>query len=172
MDFEITLPVNRSIHQLTPEPPWDHAPEYLLVGGLMFQPLTQDYIDLLSKRYTNLRQFRLSYYGSQEKTSRRKGVIFLSHILADPFTLGYQDYQLLVLEKLNDIPIHTLHDLKDALNQPGRKYHELEFTDGPGRQKMVIDAIGLEEATKRVMKSYRIPDAQQLVPVSTATAAK
>jgi hypothetical protein len=142
--------------RLVPEALYDQPPEYLIVGGLVFQPLTRNYLRRWGADWQRSAPFRLVQFRSEEPSADRPAVVILSSTLPDPFTLGYFDIQQMVLERVNGRRVSWLRDLKEALAHPRGGFHLLEFLKGESIQRLVIDATQLDAATRRVLERYGI----------------
>ena len=131
-------------------------PEYLIVGGLVFQPLSVPFLRSWGDDWKRRSPFRLFYYSSEEPTKERPALMLLSLVLPDAYNLGYQDSRYLVLEKVNGRKVSRLPELRDALQHPEGGYHVLELARGESLQRIVLDAAETDAATQRILKRYSI----------------
>jgi hypothetical protein len=164
LDMDYTLPRIEDAARLVPESPYDQEPEYLVVGGLVFQPLTRNYLRSWGQDWERSAPFRLAYFRNEEPTAERPAVVVLSSVLPDVFNLGYQELRNLVVEKVNGRRVSYLGQLEEALRQPSEGYHVFEFMAGETLQRLVIDAQQLEAATRRVLERYGIEKDHQVRP--------
>ena len=148
-------PVEYSV-DLVPEAVFDQEPEYLLMGGLLFQPLTEPYLQSWGNDWRRKAPFRLSYYKLEKPAPEKPSLVVLSLVLPDAHNLGYQDSRYLVVNKLNGRRVTRLADLLEAIKHPVEGFHILEFRDGDSMQRMVLDAGETEAATRRVLQRYGI----------------
>jgi len=155
-DIVYPLPKVAYSRELVPEQVFDQAPEYLMAGGLTFQPLTGPYLHNWGADWRRKAPFRLAYYDQDKPTSIYPTRVLLSIVLPDAFNMGYQDYRFMVLDKVNGLPISNLRQLADALAKPMAGFHEVEFAPGEAVHKLVLDAAEMEAATKRIMQRYGI----------------
>lgn len=160
---EMTLPQARFDIDLVPDEEFDHPPEYLMAGGLVFQPLSNRYLRSWGEKWREASPFRLYYYNFDEPTPERPKLVILSQVIPDPYNLGYQNYRHLVVDKINSRPISTLSDVSDALLHPEGDYHIIEFMHGKDLQKLVLDATTLPDATLRIMERWRISDDRHIL---------
>src|SRR6185436_19129531 len=98
-----------------------------MVGGLVFQPLTDSFLQSWGQDWKRRAPFRLYYYNEENRTQERKALVLLSEILPDPYNIGYQQTRYLVLDKVNGRSISYLADLRDALEHPVDGFHILDF---------------------------------------------
>ncbi|MGA2864810.1 MAG: hypothetical protein ABSF95_10010 [Verrucomicrobiota bacterium] len=160
MAVSYCLPKFEYTNALVPYAVHDQEPEYLLLGGLVFQPLTDSYLQSWGAEWKRNAPFRLYYYNSEEPTKERPALVLLSHVLPDAYNIGYQDQKYLVLHKVNGQPVSRLPELRDALQKPLNGYHILEFVHSDSLRRMVLAAGQAErEATARVLEHYGIDQA-------------
>ena len=142
--------------KLVPEQIFDQPPEYMIIGGLVFQPLSDPYLRSWGADWKRRAPFRLSYYGSQPPKKERPSLVLLSQVLPDPYNLGYQDDRFLVVDKINGVKVAKLEDVQAALRQPQNGFHIIEFMPGERMLKAVLDAGEEKDATQRILQRYGI----------------
>jgi S1-C subfamily serine protease len=152
--------------KLVPAQVFDVEPQYLVVGGLIFQPLTEPYLRGFGAEWRRVAPFRLTYYTQESVKPGRTGLVVLSGVLPDLYNLGYQDARNLVLDKVNGRKINTLLDLREALRKPEGRFHTLEYEQSDSLRRMVVDAEEETAATRRVLQRYGIPQASNISPLS------
>ncbi|MEO6034610.1 MAG: hypothetical protein ABIQ35_05100 [Verrucomicrobiota bacterium] len=150
------LPKAEDAAKLLPESEFDGEPEYLIAGGLVFQPLSKNYLRRWGQDWKRLAPFRLTYFQHENPTVEHPSVVVLSQVLPDVFNIGYQEARTLVLEKVNGQPISRLPDLERALKNSTNNFHVFEFQKGETWQRLVLDAKELETATGRILQRYGI----------------
>ncbi|HXT40319.1 MAG TPA: hypothetical protein VN887_09875, partial [Candidatus Angelobacter sp.] len=146
--------------------PFDQEPEYVIAGGLVFQPLTKNFLRSWGQDWERRAPFRLAYFRNQDPSPERPAIVILSQVLPDIYNLGYQESRQLVLERVNGRKVNYLQDLQQALQKPVNGFHTLEFMKGDTLQRLVLDAATLEAATKRVLERYGI-DKETVIASST-----
>jgi len=166
LDAVYTLPKVEDASRLVPESPYDKDPEYLVLGGLVFQPLTKDFLRSWGQDWERRAPFRLAYFRNEEPSPERKAVVVLSQVLPDAYNLGYQEVRHIVLESVNAQKIGSLRDVQSALARSEDGFHRLEFLKGETLQRIVLDARQLEAATQRVLQRYGIEKAAVVAPTS------
>jgi len=155
-DVVYHLPKAEDAARLVPEAPFDQEPEYLIAGGLVFQPLTKDFLRSWGQDWERRAPFRLAYFRNQDPTPERPAIVILSQVMPDLYNIGYQDSRQLVLEKANRQKVNYLADVQQALKKPVNGFQILEFMKGDTLQRIVLDAATLDAATKRVLEHYGI----------------
>ncbi|MBT3594638.1 MAG: hypothetical protein HN758_13025 [Verrucomicrobia bacterium] len=157
IELEFKLATADYNKEYVPSARYDMPPEYLMAGGLVFQPLTEPYLRSWGSEWQRRAPVRLVRLKERRPTEENPGCVLLSLVLPDSYNLGYQDYRYLALDKVNGMKITNLPELKHALDHPKESFHVIEFLPGESVQKMVLDAVQLKSATQRVMFDYRLP---------------
>lgn len=151
-------------NKLVPDQVFDENPEYLIAGGLVFQPLNKNYLHSWGADWRRSAPFRLNYFDQEYPSPTRPSIVLLSLVLPDAFNLGYQDLRALVVVKVNGVAISTISGLKEALQRPRNGFHEIEFMRGDSLKRLVLDANQLDAATARVLERYNIPVPESIKP--------
>jgi hypothetical protein len=152
---------------LVPFASYDQEPEYLIVGGLVFQPLTDAYLQSWGTEWRRRSPFRLYFYRNDPATKERPGLVVLSQVLPDNYNMGYQEQKQLVLDKVNGQSVSRLTDLREALKKPVNGYHTLEFMRSDSLRRIVLEAGEAERvATDRILKRYGINEPFNLAPAA------
>ncbi|MDB6129461.1 MAG: hypothetical protein JWM04_568 [Verrucomicrobiales bacterium] len=154
VDYEIPK-VDYMTH-LVPDEIFDQPPQYYMVGGLVFQPLTDMYLRSWGADWKRRAPFRLNYYNNEPQTKERPFLVLLSQVLPDSANLGYQDYRFMVVDKVNGKKISVLQDIEEALKNPQNGFQVFEFMKGDNLQKLVMDAGEAKLATERILARYGI----------------
>jgi S1-C subfamily serine protease len=169
LDVMYRLPGYDFKNSLVPIAVHDQMPDYLIVGGLVFQPLTTPYLQRWGSEWERTAPFRLNHYRSDEATKAKPSLVILSQVLPDKFNIGYQEYRSLVVSQVNGQTVNKLADLQAALKKPKDKFHIIDFVPNESLQRIVLAAGDTErEATQRILKRFGIADAEQITSKSAA----
>jgi hypothetical protein len=155
-EVKYRLPKVEYTVELVPQAVYDRPPEYLIVGGLVFQPLTEPYLRSWGADWLRRVPFRLGYYEQEKPTTNRTEVVLLSMVLPDPYNVGYQDFRYLPVHTINGKTITHFQDVQAAFKQPRDGFHIIEFDQGDWLQEIVLDSNQAEGATRRVLQRYNI----------------
>ncbi len=158
LDIKYKLPKAEFTDETIPDQVFDQAPEYLIAGGFVFQPLNVPYLESWGADWQRRAPFRLAYLKQAIPTEKQEAVVVLSLVLPDPYNLGYQDIRGLLVRKINGQKIVRLADVEAALLQPAGGFHVIEFAPGDAPGKIVLDAQALESATARVLQRYGVQE--------------
>jgi len=139
---------------------YDIAPRYVLFGGLLFQPLSRDFLE----SYPNNDDLRLRYFYNffitDELYKERPEIVVLSAILPDPINTYLGDFRGGIVDEINGKKIKTLNDLANALAEPARDY--IIRILGEGRP-IVLESAAVEAARERIKARYNVRTEQNLV---------
>ncbi len=163
-EIDYTLPKADFTDNLVMDRPEETEPTYLIAGGLVFVPLSAEYLSSWGKDWQRNAPFRLVFYNNQKPEKAQRSLVVLSLVLPDFYNIGYQERnaQNLVLDKANGLRIDTLKSLANALKSPEDGFHIFEFKKGSALQKIILDAEKLDAANQRIAKRYRIAQFQKL----------
>jgi PDZ domain len=166
MKFEILRKGRRRSPSITLKPPadlvhrpsYDRRPSYLFVGGLVFTPLSHDYMahwegEEQDPGFRTLAQFFT-------RTPKRKEVVVMSHVYAHELNVGYHTYRNMIVERVNGRRIGALRDVLRALAKPVGRFHVFELAnaaDGPLYSRLVLEAARTPAVTLELMQRYDIP---------------
>ncbi|KAF0171631.1 MAG: hypothetical protein FD161_4229 [Limisphaerales bacterium] len=162
MNLDYRLPKLDYSVKLLVEQTFDQAPEYLIAGGLILQPLNIPLLRGFGEDWKRRAPFRLAHYAGEPPSAERSGLVVLTSVLPDPYLVGYQDARFLVVDTVNGQKISRLADVQAALQKPQDGFHTVEFQRGDNLRRIVLDAAQMDGATKRILERYRIPAASHV----------
>jgi hypothetical protein len=142
---------------------FDRGPRYLIMGGLIFQELTEPFLKSWGDQWQTRAPFRLVFANANpedyEKEGREK-LVFLSQVLRTDSTIGYENLNSVVVTKVNDKPIRDLLDLSDAFRKPGANgIHKIEFDSYP---RLVFLDDRMARAINQLLIQYGITQIERL----------
>ena len=162
-DLQVTL-AHRDVRSYTIEPyVIDRAPKFFILGGLILQELSRQYLKEFGNDWVKRAPPELVYfdrYQSELFADGPKKVIILSRVLPMPSTLGYEELHHLRVTKVNGVELQSLADLPAALEKPQDGVHKIEFDTDP--RMIFLDAAGLAADQQALVKNYRLPTTQRL----------
>jgi hypothetical protein len=143
---------------LVPGYEYDKQPEYMVLGGYVFQKLTRDYFLLWGDNWPGKASPHLYQYylnNAFNPTEDRKDIVILSYVLPAPLNLGYQEQGRLVVSTWNGMKIRKFSDIKTARTlNPNSPFDVVEFElDSP---KIVIPRQMAAMYDPQIAKIYGI----------------
>ena len=136
MDYR--LPKLDYAAKLLVEQTFDQAPEYLIAGGLVFQPLNIPLLRGFGEDWKRRAPFRLVHFAGEAPTAERSALVALTSVLPDPYVLGYQDARLLIVDQVNGKKISRIADVQAALQASPDGFHTVEFLRGDNLRRIVL----------------------------------
>lgn len=155
---QVTLVLNRPWPFSMQARSYDTRPRFVLVGGLLFQPLNRDFIDTQRNVDTRLRYF-FDYYTTDHIYREHPEVVVLSDVLTDQVNTYVTPFKGGIVNRINSKPIRTLQDVASAFEEPG-EFHVIELL-GEGRP-IVLDRSTLKDASARIKDRYGVSSDQNL----------
>lgn len=145
-------------------PPYviDKAPSYYVLGGLVFQELSREYLKEWGSDWEKKAPEQMVYYDHYQSDlfqGDRKHLVILSQVLPTEDSIGYEDLGALVVTKINDIPLTSFEDVPKALEHPINGFHKIEFEENPS--VIYLDARAVSEHEDDMMKTYGLPAVSQ-----------
>lgn len=122
VDREVRL---KRLSTLVPLPQPSARATYFISAGLVFQPLSVNYITIWGWDKADCR-FKSDYhYG--HPSAQRSEVVLLSHVLAHDVNVGYHQVKGAVVVRVNNKQIRHMKDLVDAFRQPSGRFQVIEL---------------------------------------------
>ena len=146
-------------------PPYniDDPPSYYVLGGLIFQELTRQYLKEWGANWQKDAPQDFVYldrFQSELFPPGKERVVILSQVLPANSTIGYDDVSYLVVKKVNGKPVNSLRDLAEAVKTPMNGFHVIETVDDP--KQLVLDAAQVTAEAEALQKNYGLPALQRL----------
>ncbi len=155
VDIKLTKPLD--YERLVPQRRYDAAPTYYIVGGLVFEPLTLNYLMEFGGGsgdwYSNAPTELTNYFVNGEPAEDQREVIVLVKVLADEINTGYYNTTNVVISEVNGKKITTMKDLVNAFEKHNGKYHVIEDVRG---YKITLSRKNADGYSKRILERYRI----------------
>ncbi|MDD3127378.1 MAG: serine protease [Candidatus Izemoplasmatales bacterium] len=150
MDIEYTLGPSESLVRMRT---FDKLPSYYIIGGLLFVPLNQNYLDSWNDEWKAPRMLlNYLYYG--EITKKRDEVAVLSEVLADDVNMGYQQITYISVDSINGVKVKNLKHLIELIENSKERFIDIKLEN---KGRVVMELSKMKEATPRILERYRIP---------------
>jgi len=152
----INLNQQMGSNNLVPTERYDVRPSYYIYGGLIFVPLTQDYLMTWGEKWiyeapTNL----LVLYEYDYPSVKGEEVVVLSKVLPSEANKGYHNLSDQRIKEVNGIKIIKLPDLVRAI-ETGSKDPFVVFKTNAGYE-IVLDRKQADHDNSKILKIYNIP---------------
>ena len=138
-------------------------PPYYVLGGLIFQELSRDYLKEWGATWQKEAPQRFVYFDrfqSELFPEGRQRVVILSQVLPANSTIGYDDFSYLTVTKVNGQVINSLGDLAQAVRQPLDGFDKIETEEDPKQLELDVAQVAAEAPALR--ENYGLPSLQQL----------
>ncbi|CAN5362729.1 S1C family serine protease [soil metagenome] len=135
MAIPVTLVRKDPEKYLVPPYMFGRGPNYLIMGGMLFQELTLPFLQSAGDKWETHAPFKLVYANSHPEHYEDEGrekLVFLSGTLPSRSALGYEQLSSLIVDSVNGRKINKIQDLEAAFDAPGDDgIHEIRFTEFP-----------------------------------------
>lgn len=158
--LDLTAQTSRfdSSEMLVPYQEYGKQPEYVIIGGYVFQKLTLDYLRLWGENWQGkVPPHLMNYYRNLSMTppAGRKEVVVLSFVLPAEINLGYQSLGRVVVKTFNGIPINEMSDILRAIDVSSESpFHIVEFE--MSYPTVVIPKENLQKIDQAIFQLYGI----------------
>lgn len=137
---------------------YDVPPRYFVYAGLVFTPLSLDYLKTFGRGWSDAAGSELTYelfYRRHEspKTVRAEPIV-LSMVLADDVNANFRIKGRAFVDRINGIRIERLEDVIRAFEQPANGQHVLEFM--PKNTFECLERAEADKANASILKTYGI----------------
>ena len=141
----------------------DRAPKFYILGGLVLQELSRQYLKEFGTDWQKRAPDDLIYldrFQSDIYPDGSRKIVILSRVLPSDATIGYEQLRGLVVTSVNGVAMNGLADLPGAIAKAENGLHKIEFNGDPGT--IWLDAAAAEALGPMLKQSYRIPTLQRL----------
>ena len=163
MQLNVTLEHREAKDYVSPPYNLDQPPRYFVVGGLIFQELSRQYLKewgLNWQREAPQRLVYMDHFQSELFPDRNRRVVILSQVLPANSTIGYDDLAYLTVAKVNGKEIKSLEDLAEAVKHPMEGFIKIETEEDP--KQIELDASQVTSEAHELQENYGISSLQRL----------
>jgi hypothetical protein len=146
-------------------PPYiiDQAPNYFVLGGLVIQELSRQYLKEWGEEWEKKAPERFVYYDKYQSDlfhDDRERLVILSQIIPTGSTVGYEDVGSSIITRINNRPLKSLKDAIEAAKHPIDGFHKIELEEDP--RVIYLDAQQAEGDNEALVNRYGLPALQRL----------
>src|SRR5437762_5453748 len=157
MQLNVTLEHRDAKDYVSPPYYLDQAPRYYVLGGLIFQELSRQYLKEWGPNWQREAPQRLVYmdhFQSELFPEKNRRVVILSQVLPANSTIGYDDLAYLTVKKVNGKEIKSMDDLAEAVKQPVEGFIKIETEEDP--KQIELDASQVAAEAPALQENYEI----------------
>jgi hypothetical protein len=164
MEVKVTLEHRDAKDYVSPPYALDEAPKYLVLGGLIFQELSRQYLKEWGPNWLREAPQRFVYldrFQSELFPGENRRIVIMSQVLPANNTIGYDEFSYLTVLKANGQEIKSLNDLAAAVKQPIEGgFIKIETEEDPKQIELEAGSIAAEAPA--LQENYGIPSLQRL----------
>jgi S1-C subfamily serine protease len=142
--------------------PYVHGkrPEYTIFGGMIFMPLTRNYLQVWGKEWAEKAPVKFVdlIKNKNYPVSEREEVVFLQNTLPDRENVGY-DFAHTVVEEVDGRKIRTFSEFVKKIEEGDSGEVRIGLENG---SVIVIDRKRAAQANERLLHHYSIPKSSHL----------
>ncbi len=157
MQLNVTLEHRDAKDFVSPPYNLDQPPRYYVLGGLIFQELSRQYLKEWGPNWQREAPQRLVYldhFQSELFPDKNRRVVILSQVLPANSTIGYDELAYLTVTKVNGKEIKSLDDLAEAVKHPLDGFIKVETEEDP--KQIELDAAQVAAEAQDLQENYGI----------------
>ena len=158
-EMDVTVQLDAAWPYMMQSSQYDVQPRYVLFGGLLFQPLSRDFLVANGGDDLRVRYF-YDYYVADEIYRQHSDVIILSEVLPDPINTYVSEFKNSIVDEINGTQIKTLDDVANELKRPTDQY--VIKLLGVGRP-IVLERTAVEAARERMLDRNKVEAARERI---------
>jgi S1-C subfamily serine protease len=163
MQLDLKLEHRNANDYVIPPYSLDRAPLYCVLGGLIFEELSRQYLREWGANWMKDAPQRLVYkdrFQSELYPEGNRRVVVLTQVLPANTTIGYDDIAYLSVRKVNGKEVKSLADLAEAVKTPVDGFITIETEEDP--KQIALDAKQVEAEAEALKQNYGLPSLQRL----------
>ena len=146
-------------------PPYniDRAPLYYILGGLVFQELSRQFLREWGANWLKDAPQRFVYkdrFQSELYPEGNRRVVVLTQVLPANSTIGYDELAYLTVTRINGKEIKSLANLAEAVKEPLNGFLKIEVEEDP--KQIELEAAQVEAEAPALQQNYGLPALQRL----------
>jgi S1-C subfamily serine protease len=163
-EIDISLPVHAYSGDRAAGYQYDAAPKYFVYGGLVFTPLSLDYLRTLGRNAPESSYaeayYELYYRKYEEPEKARPEPVVLASVLADAVNANLTTRGRALVDQINGQRIEKLDDVIHAVESSTNAYDVIEFL--PRQSFETLEHAEVAKANSRILKTYGIANDRRL----------
>ena len=156
----IEVPLRNPVDPFCYRIQYDEPPEYHIVGGLVFMPVTRNLLSAIGGDGENRAMHNLFYLSTYAKMNDdlirdRTQFVVLANRLPHPVNTYDEAFRYQVVSEANGRPVGDLRELVAALQQPTNGFHVIQFEGSAN--PLILDAAQAHASDAQIQRRYEIP---------------
>jgi hypothetical protein len=140
---------------LVAEERYDVKPAYYTIGGLLFVPLTRDYLKTWGDSWWSSAPRELvALYEHGIPTPERQEPVVLQKVLADRVNQGYHDYENLLVVAVDGQPVRSLRHFVELVESSDAPFLRFEAANGT---QVVLDRAEAIDRGPLILQKFSVP---------------
>ncbi len=163
MQLSLVLEHRASKDYVIPPYNLDQPPNFLVLGGLIFEELSRQYLKEWGPNWQKEAPPRFVYmdrYQGELFPDGNRRVVVLSQVLPANTTIGYDEFSYLTITKVNGKEVKSLADVAEATKAPIDGFIKIETVEDPKQLELDAAQVAAEAAT--LQQNYGLPSLQRL----------
>lgn len=164
-EMDVSLPIYTYSKDRAEGNQYDVLPRYFIYGGLVFVPLSRDYMRTLGSGWGDPANaplmYELFYRKHESPATARPEPVILASVLSHSVNANFGVRAHALVDKINGIRIETLEDVARAFQQnTGKEEHLIQFE--PDHSIEALNKEGAARAHADILKTYGVPKDRRL----------
>lgn len=155
---EVVIPLDEPWPFTLQSNAYDEKPRFVVFGGLVFQPVDQNFLREHSPSNQRL-NYLFDFFIEDAIYREREELVVLSNILADPVNAHAGEFRYSLVDEINGHRIRTLRDVAGAFDKPA-EFHVIKTADG-GRP-IVLERKAVKAARDNILARYGVSKERNL----------
>jgi len=163
-ELDVALPMNVYNGDRLTGNQYDVLPRYFVYAGLVFTPLSLDYMRTLGQGWRESANaeltYELYYRRNESPETARLEPIVLASTLAHPANANFKISHHALVDKINGRHIDKLEDVVRAFESATNTHHVIEFV--PNHAFETLKRAEADAAQSEILKTYGVPKDRRL----------
>jgi hypothetical protein len=163
MELQFNLEHRNADDYVIPPYNLDRPPLYYVLGGLIFEELSRQYLREWGANWVKDAPQRFVYkdrFQSELYPEGNRRVVVLTQVLPANTTIGYDEVAYLSVKKVNGKEVKSLKDLAAAVKEPVDGFITIETEEDP--KQIALEAAQVEAEAAALQQNYGLPSLQRL----------
>lgn len=162
--LDVSLPVSVIRDDVAEGNQYDTLPRYFVYGGLVFTPLSRDYLRTLGQNWSDAANanlvYELFYHRLEDPATARKEPIVLATVLRHSVNASVEGLGRALIDTINGRRINRLEDVIQAFENAPQAQDIIEFL--PDHHLESLERGDVAKAQAEILKTYGVPRDRRL----------